>query len=339
VRTYVIKRLLFMLVTLLVITMVAYTMMRLAPGDPTRARFVGAGDTAGTIQEGRKETDIEQVLREKYHLDKPPLVGYGYWLRAIVTRFDWGNSIVKDPGTPVMRVIAERLPVTLRLNVISVVLVYACAIPIGIYSALRRRKLDERAVTVLLFILYSMPSFWVGLLLLMFFTGDLFLDIFPVAGLQPDAYLTWGKSYWNLLAQTARHYVLPVTCLTYGGLAGLSRYMRVGILGVIRQDYVRTARAKGLSEWAVVMKHVLRNSLIPMVTIFAGLLPGMIAGSIVVEYIFSIPGMGSLSLDALASRDYPLMMALFTIGSALSLLGILISDLLYGVVDPRVSFE
>lgn len=338
-RTYVIKRLMFMVFTMIVITMIAYTMMRVAPGDPTRAQFVGASESAGTLQQDRKETDIEQVLRTKYHLDKNPLVGYGYWLRDLVTRFDWGNSIVVDPGTPVMRVIADRLPVTLKLNIVAVTLVYACAIPIGIYSALRRKRLDDRIVTLLLFILYSLPAFWVGLLLLMFFTGDAKLSIFPVAGIRPDPYVVHGKGYWFVLWETAKHYVLPVVCLTYSGLAGLSRYMRVGILEVIRQDYIRTARAKGLSERVVILKHVLRNSLIPMVTIFAGLLPGMIAGSIVVEYIYSIPGMGSLSIKALASRDYPLMMAMFTIGSALSLLGILVSDLLYGVVDPRVSLE
>jgi len=328
-----------MAITIVVVTMVSYTMMRLAPGDPTRAQFVGGADTAGTIQESRKETDIEQVLREKYHLDKSPLIGYGYWIHDIVTRFDWGTSIVVDPGTPVMKVIATRLPVTLRLNIIAISVIYAMAIPIGIYSALRRRKPDERAVTVALFVLYSMPSFWVGLLLMMFFTGDLFLNIFPVAGLKPDSYLTWGKSYWFLLGQTAKHYVLPVVCLTYGGFAALSRYMRVGILEVIGQDYIRTARAKGLPEYKVVLKHVMRNSVIPLITIFAGLLPGLIAGSIVVEYIFSIPGMGSLSISALASRDYPLLMALFSIGAVLSLLGILLSDLMYGVADPRMSLE
>ena len=337
-RSYVIKRLLFMVVTLFVITMVSYTMMRLAPGDPTRARMVG-GEDRGTQQAGRKESAAERLLREKYHLDKHPLVGYGYWLRDLVTRFDWGTSIVVDPGAPVVKVIAERLPATLKLNLLSILLVYACAIPIGIYAAIRSGRLDERGVTLLLFILYSMPTFWVGLMLLMFFCGDLFLNVFPVAGLEPDSYKTWGVSYWRILAETARYYVLPVTCLTYGGLAGLSRYARVGILEIIQQDYVRTARAKGLPEWKVILKHVFRNSLIPLITLFAGLLPGLIAGSIIVEYIFSIHGMGSLAMLALSSRDYPLMMALFTIGATLTLLGILISDLLYAAVDPRISFE
>jgi peptide/nickel transport system permease protein len=246
---------------------------------------------------------------------------------------------VVDPGTPVMRMIAERMPATIKLNVLSVLLVYASAIPIGIYAAVRHRALTERAVTVLLFVLYSLPSFWVGLLLLMFFCSDRFLRWFPVAGLSPSADLTWGLSYWQILGMTAKHYVLPVLCLTYGGLAGLSRYARSGMLEVIRQDYVRTARAKGVPEWRVILVHTFRNGLMPLVTLFADLLPGLVAGSIIVEYIFSIYGMGSLSILALTSRDYPLMMALFSMGAFLTLLGILLSDLCYAVVDPRITFE
>jgi len=338
VRNYILKRLLFMVVTLLVITVVSYTMMRLAPGDPTRAQMLGA-ENAGVQRASKKESLGEKLLREKYHLDRNPIVGYGYWFWGIATRFDWGVSIVVDKGAPVLNVIRERLPATLKLEVFAIILVYACAIPIGIYSAVRRNTFTERSATVVLFILYSLPSFWVGLLMLMFLCGDRFLNIFPVAGLAPDNYLTWGVSYWRILAETARHYVLPVLCLSYAGLAGLSRYARVGILEIISQDYIRTARAKGLPEWKVILKHVFRNSLIHLVTLFAGLLPGLIGGSIIVEYIFSINGMGSLSLLALSSRDYPLMMALFTIGAILTLLGILISDLLYAVVDPRITFE
>jgi len=338
VRTYVLKRLIFMAVTLVAITMVSYTMMRLAPGDPIRAQQLGA-ENAGMQDAAKKETLGDKLLREKYYLDKPAIIGYGCWLRDLVTRFDWGSSIVVGKGAPVMSVIRERIPPTLKINICAIILVYACALPIGIYAAVRRGKWDERAITTALFVLYSLPTFWVGLLLLMFFAGDRFLNVFPVAGLVPDPDKVWAVSYWRVLLETARHYVLPVFCLTYGGLAGLSRYMRVGVLEKMRQDYVRTARAKGLSEWNVLMKHVLRNSVIPMITIFAGLLPGLIAGSIIIEYIFSINGMGSLSILALTSRDYPVLMGLFTIGAVLTLLGILLSDLLLGVVDPRVSLE
>ena len=338
VRNYIIKRLFFMAITLVVITMVSYTMMRLAPGDPTRARMFG-GESQGTLREDQKETLAARLFREKYHLDKNPIIGYGYWIKGVVTRFDWGTSIVMDPGAPVMDVIAERLPVTLRLEVLSVILVYAFAIPIGIYSAVKHHHWTERGLTVVLFLLYSLPTFWVGLLLLMFFAGDLFLNVFPVAGLSPGDSYAWGKSSWQLFTATARYYVLPVACLTYGSLAGMSRYARVGLLEIIRQDYIRTARAKGVSEWKVVLKHAFRNGLIPLVTLFADLLPGLIGGSIIVEYIFTIRGMGSMAVAALTMRDYPLMMALFTIGAALTLLGILISDILYAVVDPRISYK
>lgn len=327
-----------MVVTLLVITVVSYTMMRLAPGDPARAQMMGS-ERAGLMRADRKENLAARLFREKYHLDKHPLIGYGYWIKGVVTKFDWGTSIVIDPGAPVVDIIAERMPATLKLNVISIILVYAFAIPIGIFSAIKQRHWTERALTVILFLLYSLPTFWVGLLLLMFFAGDLFLNVLPVAGLAPVGSFAWGKSTWEIIAATARYYVLPVTCLTYGGLAGLSRYARVGLLEIVRQDYIRTARAKGLPEWRVILIHAFRNGLIPLVTLFAGLLPGLIGGSIIVEYIFTIHGMGNLALSALSSRDYPLMMALFTIGAALTLLGILISDLLYGVVDPRISYE
>jgi peptide/nickel transport system permease protein len=337
-RNYILKRLLFMVITLVVITVVSYTMMRLAPGDPIRSQQIGNAN-AGVQNASRKESLGEKILREKYHLDRNPIVGYGYWIWGIVTRFDWGDSLVVNRGAPVLGIIAEHLPPTLKLEFFSIILVYACAIPIGIYSAVRRNTWSERGATVLLFVLYSLPTFWVGLLMLVFFCGDRFLNIFPVAGLSPDSYLTWGMSYWRILGETARHYVLPVVCLSYASLAGLSRFARVGILEIVSQDYIRTARAKGLPEWKVILKHVFRNSLLPLVTLFAGLLPGLIGGSIIVEYIFSINGMGSLSILALSSRDYTLMMALFTIGAVLTLLGILISDLLYAVVDPRITYE
>ncbi len=341
-RSYILKRLLFMVITLLVITIVSYTMMRLAPGDPVRSQQLGA-ENAGMRNASKKESLGEKILREKYHLDRNPLVGYGYWIWGIVTRFDWGDSLVVDRGAPVLGIIAERLPATLKLETLSIILIYACAIPMGIYSAVRRNTLSERGMTVGLFLLYSLPTFWVGLLMLVFCCGSGFEKIFgfkfPVAGLAPDSYLTWGASYWHILALTALHYVLPVVCLSYASLAGLSRFARVGILEIVRQDYIRTARAKGLPEWKVILKHVFRNSLLPLVTLFAGLLPGLIGGSIIVEYIFSIHGMGSLSILALSSRDYTLMMALFTIGAVLTLLGILISDLLYAAVDPRITYE
>jgi peptide/nickel transport system permease protein len=339
VRDYIIRRLGFMLVTLLAITLVSYAMMRLAPGDPIRSQLVGGGAEQGVRSQDRDQSRIEEMLRAKYHLDKPIVVGYAYWLHGVATRFDFGTSIVYDRGAPVTRVILERLPITLRLNLWSLLLVYLLAVPIGIYSAVRRNHWTERILSVGLFLLYSLPSFWVGLLLLLFFASDRFFDFFPVTGIEPPAAATWGRSTWAILGLRARHYVLPVICLSYGGLAGLSRYARVGLLEVLGQDYVRTARAKGVGETRVVLVHALRNGMIPLITLFAGLLPGLVAGSVVVEYIFSIEGMGSLALQALGSRDYPLMMAIFTMGSCLTLVGILFSDLCYAFVDPRIHYD
>lgn len=327
-----------MLVTLIVITMASYLMMRVAPGDPRRAALVGGAELQGELSAERAEGLADPLMFRRYHLDRHPAIGYYYWLKGVVTRFDFGESLVFDRGTPVLRIIRERLPTTIKLNLWAIAISYAVAVPIGVYSAVRHRSLTERFTGSVLFFLYSLPTFWVGLLLLMFFASDQFLNIFPVTGLSPAPSQMWGASYWQILGMTAKHYVLPVVCLTYGGLAGLSRYARVGLLEVIRQDYVRTARAKGLPWHRVVLIHALRNGMIPLITLFAGLLPSLVAGSVIVEYIFTIDGMGRLAVAALSSRDYPLMMAIFFMGSFLTLLGILISDLAYALVDPRIQY-
>jgi peptide/nickel transport system permease protein len=339
VRDYIIKRLCFMLVTLLAITVASYTMMRLAPGDPVRSQLVGGGADQGVRSQDKDRSRIEEMLRQKYYLDKPIMVGYAYWLKGVILHGDFGTSIVYDRGAPVTRIIIERIPITLRLNLLSLLLVYVLAVPIGIYAAIRRNHWSERLLGLGLFLLYSMPSFWVGLLLLLFFSSDLFFNLFPVTGLEPPVAATWGQSYWGILGLRARHYVLPVICLSYGGFAGLSRFARVGLLEVIGQDYIRTARAKGVGEARVILVHALRNGMMPLITLFADLLPGLVAGSVIVEYIFSIEGMGSLAVQALGCRDYPLMMAIFTMGSFLTLVGILLADLCYAFIDPRIHYE
>lgn len=335
---YLAKRLSLMVLTLVVITLASYIIIRAAPGDPTRSDVLG--DTLRTQTDGGgSRSPISAQLRQDFYLDRNPFVGYSLWLRDVVWHGDLKRSIIVDPGTPTLTVVTQRALPTLKLSSLAVGLIYLLAIPLGIYCAVAHRSWGERTVTLVLFMLYSLPSFWVALLLLAFFSGDTFVNWFPAGGLAPDDEYGWGRSNWQILLETSRHYVLPVICLTYASLAGLSRYARAGMIEVIGQDFIRTARAKGLSEWHVIMKHALRNSLIPLVTIFAELLPGLIAGSIIVEYLFNIPGMGSLSLLALSSRDYPLMMVLFAAGAILTLLGILISDLLYVVVDPRISLE
>ena len=185
------------------------------------------------------------------------------------------------------------------------------------------------------FILYCLPSYWVGLLLII--AASQWLPSWPIRGIATDVPASTG--YWAMTLDAGRHYVLPVLCLSLGSFAQLSRFARSGVLEAIRQDYIRTARAKGLSEWVVVTRHVFRNSLITLVTLFGGMLPGLLGGSVLVEYLFSIPGMGNLMQVALSSRDYPLLMTEFGLGAFLLLTGVLLSDILYAVVDPRIRYS
>lgn len=343
---YIIKRSLLMLPTMVIITLLSYMMLRLAPGDPVKANMavsVGAGDKTGAGGDAQREGDSEaaKAFKKYYGLDQPWHIGYWWWLTGNpnipnsrgVLRGDFGISLTVSLGVPVAEMLAQRLPPTLKLNMLSLCLIYSLAIPVGIYAAVRRNTLLDRGSALIFFMLYSLPSFWVGLLLLIFVSR--YFPWWPTRGLEENLPLT--ASYWEVLKVTAMHYVLPVVCLAYGGLAFLSRYSRSAMLEVIRQDYIRTARAKGLSERIVVFKHALRNGMIPLITMFAGLLPGLISGSIFVEMIFGIPGMGMLSIEAIGSRDYPLLMTLFSLSALLTLFGILLSDIAYCLVDPRIS--
>jgi peptide/nickel transport system permease protein len=247
--------------------------------------------------------------------------------------FDFGDSL-RD-GRPVMDKLKERIPVSIRLSGISLIVAYLLAVPLGIYSATHRHRFGERVTTVLLFALYSMPNFWLATMAIIYLGGGDFWNVFPVYGLRTSGSETWPIG--QQIADQIHHLILPVACMTYYTLAVLSRYMRTGMLEAIRQDFIRTARAKGLSRRLVVYRHALRNSLIPMVTLMADLLPALIGGSVVIEMLFSIPGMGLLGYEAVFSRDYPLLMGIFTLSTFLTLAGILISDFLYTLVDPRIA--
>ena len=334
---YLIKRLLMVIITLFAILLVSYGLVRLAPGDPTKSSFLGEGPGAEGMSAEKGAFVKNTSLREKLHLDEPMFVGFYYWLKGILLHGDFGDSAAVDKGRPVTRLILERLPITLSLNICAIIIVYALSIPLGIHSAVTKNKTLDNSVTFLLFFLYSLPGFWTALLLQATLCEGGLLSIFPLTGLEPSS--TWGLTTWQILGDTALHYVLPVFCLSYAGFAGLSRYARAGMLEVVKQDYIRTARAKGLPEHTVLLKHALRNAMIILITLFAGLLPGLVAGSILIEFIFNIPGMGTLSMEALSSRDIPLMMTLFCFGGFLTLSGILVADILYVVVDPRISFK
>lgn len=329
-RDYIIKRLLLLIPTLLGITIITFFIIQLAPGNPVERKL--------QLDEGIKSEaitkEIVQETKKLYGLDKPIYVRYWIWLKQIAT-LNFGRSY-KD-HRPVIDKIAERLPITLTLNILSIILIYMISIPVGVYSAVRHGSPGERTSTFILFILYSIPSFWMAMILIFFLGGGEYWNVFPVYGiLSPGAETL---PFYDKAVNFLWHIVLPVFCLTYGSLAYLSRFQKGSLLEVLKEDFVRTASAKGLPRSKVILKHALRNALIPIITIIAGILPAMIGGSVIIETIFSIPGIGQLGFESVLARDYPVIMAIATISAFLTLLGILISDLVYVLVDPRISFE
>ncbi|HMU75213.1 MAG TPA: ABC transporter permease [Elusimicrobiota bacterium] len=319
---YFLRRLLLTVPLLLGITLISFLVMRLAPGGPT--------DMATTMNM-KASTEARARLVKLYGLDKPLPVQYGLWLSRLA-RLDFGNSFRDD--RPVLPKIGARLPATLALNVLSLLLIFLVAVPLGVWSAVRQNSIFDRSATLFVFIGYSVPTFWLSLLLMIFF--GLKLGWLPISGLRSLNYddLSAGAKGLDL----ARHLALPVFVSAFTGLAGLSRFTRNGTLEVIRQDYIRTARAKGLSEGRVIFKHALRNALIPVVTILGLSLPDLIGGSFIFETIFAYPGMGRLGFDAVMARDYPVVMAVGTIAALLTLLGNFAADLTYAAVDPRIRF-
>lgn len=274
------------------------------------------------------------------------------------TRFAkyWGNLVTLDFGVshvdkrPVIEKIVEKVPYTLTLNFLAIFLAYVVSVPLGVWSAYRQNTPADRVVTVVLFLLYSLPSFFIAVLLLETLTKGSPFDLFPTGdfiGKFPGWYTPTGKTVnspddfttFEYLLSVSYHLVLPVFCLTYGALASLSRYARTGLLDVIRADYIRTARAKGLGEPMVIIKHAVRNGMIPVLTLLGTLLPALIGGSVVIEYVFNIPGMGLYIFESIFARDYNAIMGVLLISAVLTLLGLLIADISYAIVDPRISFD
>jgi peptide/nickel transport system permease protein len=317
-----------MIPTLLGITIVVFAISRLAPGDP-----VSLAMGPGGMLDAQRAADVRAARMRLYGLDKPIHVQYAIWLGR-VARLDFADSIKHH--RPVIDLIKERLPITLMLNLISFVLIYAISIPMGILSAAGRKRFLDRASSVMLLMLWSLPSMWVGQMLIGYLCGPP-LNWFPPAGLSSNS--AEQLPFFPWLADRLWHLVLPVFCLTYAGFAYLTKQVRAGMLDNLRSDYVRTARAKGLSNWAVIFHHAFRNSVIPVITIMATLLPAMFGGSVIIERIFSVPGMGMLVFEAVTTRDYNVVMGVATIAGFLNLLGLLLADLAYAMVDPRISFE
>jgi len=318
---YTVKRLLMMAPALLGITLLSFAVIHLAPGEPIDRM---------TDLNPNLTLESKQRLRALYGLDKPLSEQYLAWLGRFA-RLDFGRSFAPD-RRPVMEKIAERLPVTLALNLASLALILLVSVPVGIWCAVRAGGLFDRIVTVLLFLGFAAPPFWLALLGMRYFGVE--LGVLPVSGLTSLNYddLAPGAKLLDL----ARHLVLPLAVSTIGGFAGLSRYMRSNMLEVIRQDYLTTARAKGLSERQVILRHGLKNALLPVITILGLSVPGLIGGSVIIESSFAIPGLGQLFYMAVMGRDYPLVMAALVMGAVLTLAGNLLADLGYAWADPRL---
>ncbi len=308
---------------LLGISLLSFAIMQLAPGDPA---------ALNVAMNAKVDPTYLEKLRRSYGLDDPLMVQYWHWLQRICV-LNFGESF-KD-SRPVLTIIGERLPATFLLSGLSLVLLFVLAVPLGVAAAYYQNTWMDRLVSIFTFIGYSMPGYWFALLLMLVFGVQ--LNLLPISGMMSTQaeYLPWYEKMGDVIS----HLILPLVVTTFGGLASVSMYARTSMLEVIRQDYIRTARAKGLSETQVVFKHALRNALIPIVTLMGLSLPGLIGGSFIIETLFAWPGMGQLGLEAVFSHDYPLLMGIGVITAILTLVGNLLADLAYAWLDPRIHYD
>lgn len=308
---------------MLAVVTLTFLLINLAPGDPSRL----------WVPPGAGQAELDQA-RRALGLDRPILVRYAAWLMDFA-RGDWGASLQQQ--RPVSQVVGAALPHTILLSALSLIATYAGGIIIGVVQALKRRTAMDTGLTVVTLLVYGMPSYWLAIVLVLVFSYSaarlgwpLQLPAMGVAGLDQEFLSPWGR-----VLDRARHLVLPLATLGLIGAAGAARYVRGAILDVRDLEFVRTARAKGLPPWRVEVRHVLRNALLPVVTLLGLSLPALFSGAVFVEVIFAWPGMGRVMVDAVVARDYPVVMATTTLFAGLVVLGNLLADLLYGAADPR----
>lgn len=336
---YTLHRLLLMIPTLFGITLLCFVIINLAPGSPmdqkiAQMRFGGGGGgaAAGGHTTG-VSNEIIEALKKQYGFDKPMHVRYIIWLKNIFS-LDFGESFTYE--MPTTELIGSKLPVSLQFGLASLLLTYLISIPVGIWKAVHEGGKFDLGSSIVLMILYSIPPLILGILFRVYLAGGAFLDFFPLGELYSDNYHsldTWGK-----IVDRAHHFVLPLTCYVLGNFTVIALLMKNSLLEEIKLDYIRTARAKGLDERTVVYKHALRNALIPILTGLGSFLTVFFAGSIIIEQVFNLDGMGLLGYKSALSRDYNVLMGLIFFQAILSLVGRLISDLTYVLVDPRIDF-
>jgi peptide/nickel transport system permease protein len=323
VTRYLIRRLLQTIPVLIIISIIQFALINAAPGGPLKAYL---------LDPNINQEDVKR-LEHEYGLDQPLPVQYLVWMGNIV-RGDFGRSYFTH--RPVMESVLERLPATLELGIAATLISYLIGIPLGVYAGLHRGGKADHIIRFSTSLLNAVPHWWLGLVIIILLanfklaTGVLLL---PIAGMK-----TLGLEDFNPL-DYLWHLVLPALMLGTGGWVTFGRYMRSETLEVLGQDFVRTARAKGLAEQIVVFRHVLRNALIPVVTISAGIFVGLVSGAAIYEQVFSWPGMGRLLLDATLKKDYPISIGVVFIFTILAVLGRLLSDIMYGWVDPRIRYD
>ena len=318
---YIAKRILFMIPILIGITLISFFVIHLAPGNPLTEQL-GLNP--------RVSESSRLMLTKLYGLNKPLLTQYLEWLKRITT-LNFGISFTAN-HEPVITEIGRTIGITILINSLALIFIFLFSVPLGVLSAVKHDSFFDKITTVLVFIGFAAPSFWVALLLIIFFGID--LHILPIGGITSMGYNF--LSPLGKITDIAEHLVMPVFVAGFGGIAGLSRYLKGNMLEVYRQDYIITARAKGLKERTVVYKHAMKNALIPFITILGLSVPGLIGGSVIIETIFDINGMGRLFYQSVLARDYPTIMGILVIGAVLTLIGNLLADIAYALVDPRL---
>lgn len=333
---YILRRILLAIPTFLGITLITFLIINAAPGGPIeqkmqKIRMGGGGD-------GGKSTGVSQEildsLAKQYGFDKPVHERYVIWLKNI-SKLDFGDSFSYQE--PVINVITSKFPVSLTFGIVSLILTYIVCIPLGVQKAIKAGSLFDQITGIILYITYSIPPLVLGIFLIVWFAGGSYFDWFPIGGIKSDDYdslTTMGK-----FLDRAYHFVLPLTCYMIGNFTELSMLVRNSMLDIIKSDYIRTARAKGLSSNLVYYKHALRNALIPVATGLGGFLRVFLAGSLIIETIFNLDGIGLLSFNSILARDYNVIMGITFISAMLLLIGNILSDIIYVLVDPRIDFK
>lgn len=331
-----------MIPTLFGITLVVFFIINLAPGSPIEQqiqalKFSSGGQaTEGSSSMGEVgvSQEVLDALKKQYGFDKPIYERYWIWLKNLAT-LDFGESFTYEEE--VTSVIKSKFPVSLQFGIISLILSYLISIPLGVYKAVKDGSSLDYVTSFLLFIAYAIPGFMLGILLIVYLAGGSFLDIFPIGGLYSDFYDEMNT--WERIVDRIYHFILPTICYTIGSYTTLTFLMKNSLLEEVKKDYVRTARAKGLSEKVVYLKHALRNALIPIVTGLGGFLGIFFAGSLLIEKVFQLDGIGLLSFNSILARDYNVIMGLVFIQAFIMLIGNIISDIAYVIVDPRIDFK